>query len=78
MLDMMRLANRLGVEFAFPIQTVHLYKQEQGVQYFSAESPDSMADRRAKAFEPFMIWLPTSPGKLKSPDRWNTNTVQLN
>ena len=28
-LDIMRLANRLGVEFAFPTQTIHLAKADQ-------------------------------------------------
>ena len=47
MLDMMRLANKLGVEFAFPTQTVHLYKEERGVPNTPADTPGSMTDRRA-------------------------------
>ncbi len=47
MLDMMRLANKLGVEFAFPTQTVHLYKEEHGVPHTPADTPGSMTDRRA-------------------------------
>ncbi len=30
LIDIVRLANRLGVDFAFPTQTVHLYKEEPG------------------------------------------------
>ncbi len=47
MLDMMRLANKLGVEFAFPTQTVHLYKEEHSATHTPAETPGSMTNRRA-------------------------------
>ena len=47
MLDMMRLANKLGVEFAFPTQTVHLYKEQAGTPHTPAVSPGAMTDRRA-------------------------------
>lgn len=47
MLDMMRLANKLGVDFAFPTQTVHFYNEEHGAAHSPAESPGSMTDRRA-------------------------------
>ena len=47
MLDIMRLADKLGVEFASSIQTVHLFKQEHGVPPEAADTPTSMTDRRA-------------------------------
>lgn len=47
MLDMMRLANKLGVEFAFPTQTVHLHNAETGVPHTPADTPGSLTDRRA-------------------------------
>ena len=50
MLDMMRLANKLGVEFAFPTQTVHLYKEEHGVPHTTADTPGSMTDRTFSSF----------------------------
>lgn len=73
MLDMMRLADKLGVEFAFPTQTVHLYKEEHGTTHAPASSPGSMTDRRAMvegirtvhdlvADQP---WLSDKPGPVK-------------
>lgn len=49
MLDMMRLANKLGVEFAFPTQTVHLHKQEPSVPQTPADTlgTGSLTDQRA-------------------------------
>ena len=47
MLDMMRLANKLGVEFAFPTQTVHLYKADNSSPPMPVESPGFGTDRHA-------------------------------
>ncbi len=49
-LDIMRLAKSLGVEFAFPTQTVHLFQEERpGVAYEAppAGTPTGDDDRRA-------------------------------
>jgi len=46
-LDIVRLADKLGVQFAFPTQTVHLYKQEHTAYETQHEAPQSMTDRRA-------------------------------
>ncbi len=47
MLDMMRLANKLGVEYAFPTQTVHLHQQEPSVPNTPADAPGFSTDQRA-------------------------------
>ncbi len=46
-LDIVRLADKLGVQFAFPTQTVHLYKEEHKSYETKHENPQSMTDRRA-------------------------------
>ncbi len=47
MVDIVRLADKLGVSFAFPTQTVHLFKgaKAEAAKY---EPPQSMTDRRAQ------------------------------
>ncbi len=47
MLDVIRLADRLGVEFAFPTQTIHLFKEEHGREHTPMPSPDHDAEMRA-------------------------------
>ena len=46
-LDIVRLADKLGVQFAFPTQTVHLYKEEHKDYETRHDTPQSMTDRRA-------------------------------
>ncbi len=46
-LDIIRLADRLGVSFAFPTQTVHLYKEERTPHEAQHDTPQSMTERRA-------------------------------
>lgn len=46
MLDVLRLADRLGVRFAFPTQTIHLERTEPGAGA-PAEPPERSADFRA-------------------------------
>ena len=45
--DIMRLADGLGVQFAYPTQTLHLYQEEHKDHQSSLENPTSMTDRRA-------------------------------
>ncbi|MEM9295202.1 MAG: mechanosensitive ion channel family protein [Planctomycetota bacterium] len=45
--DIVRLADRLGVQFAFPTRTVHLYQEEAKPYEAKHEPPTSMTDRRA-------------------------------
>ncbi len=47
-LDIMRLADRLGVQFAFPTQTVHLHQEEAGIEHLPADLPGEGADVAAK------------------------------
>lgn len=47
MLDILRLADRLGVNFAFPTQTLHMFSEEQDTEHTPAEAPDEHARRRA-------------------------------
>ncbi len=46
-IDVVRLADQLGVQFAFPTQTVHLHRAEDGPDPVPAELPTSMTDRRS-------------------------------
>jgi len=39
LMDVLRLADRLGVEFAFPTQTLHVYKEEEEGEHRAAEAP---------------------------------------
>lgn len=47
MLDVVRLADRLGVEFAFPTQTLHVAQLDPAAQHNPAEVPDTDAERRS-------------------------------
>ncbi len=47
-IDIVRLADKLGVQFAFPTQTVHLYKEEHKPHETQHEPPQSMTERRAR------------------------------
>jgi len=76
MVDIMRLADALGVEFAFPTQKVHLYKEEHEDYLRQHESPRSMTDRRAqvvgirKAQEVTanQKWMTETPDPVKFPE----------
>ena len=45
--DIVRLADHLGVEFAFPTQTVHLHRADESAAQEPAAAPTSMTDRRS-------------------------------
>ncbi|MCK4873506.1 MAG: mechanosensitive ion channel family protein [Phycisphaerales bacterium] len=45
--DIMRLADRLGVQFAFPTQTVHLFQEQTGAEHVPADAPPSGTERNA-------------------------------
>ncbi|MDY7108396.1 MAG: mechanosensitive ion channel family protein [Planctomycetota bacterium] len=53
MLDVIRLADRMGIEFAFPTQTLHLYKEEHDAEHAPAEAPgrgaELVAERSGRA-----------------------------
>ena len=46
-IDIVRLADQLGVSFAFPTQTIHLYKEEHQPQQVQHDVPQSDADHQA-------------------------------
>ena len=46
-IDIVRLADTLGVQFAFPTQTVHLYQEEHEPYETRSQPPTSMTDRRS-------------------------------
>jgi MscS family membrane protein len=48
-IDIVRLADRLGVQFAFPTRTVHLYKEQHGGAALQYEIPRGTTDRDALA-----------------------------
>lgn len=47
MLDVVRLADRLGVEFAFPTQTLHVAQLDPTAEHNPADIPDANVERRA-------------------------------
>ncbi|MEQ9455073.1 MAG: mechanosensitive ion channel [Phycisphaeraceae bacterium] len=49
LVDIVRLADTIGVSFAFPTTTVHLYKEEQPPQYGQHDKPQRNSDRRSMA-----------------------------
>lgn len=72
MLDVVRLADRLGVEFAFPTQTLHLHKEDPGQIIEPKAIPDTDSERRSvldgrKAARELMSeqpWKDTLPGPV--------------
>ncbi len=47
MLDVVRLADRLGVEFAFPTQKLHVVQDDPTQLHSPMDAPDSAAERRS-------------------------------
>lgn len=47
LVDIVRLADQIGVSFAFPTTTVHLYQEEGPPAYQQHEQPNRISDRRA-------------------------------
>lgn len=47
MLDVVRLADRMGVEFAFPTQTLHVAQLDASAEHKPGNIPDADAERRA-------------------------------
>ncbi len=48
MLDIIRLADRLGVQFAFPTQTLHMYKESHEAAHMPAPPPEAQSQRQAE------------------------------
>ncbi len=48
-LDIMRLADRLGVQFAFPTRTLHLFNEQHGTRSPTLATPDASSDAAAEA-----------------------------
>ncbi|MEM9345719.1 MAG: mechanosensitive ion channel family protein [Planctomycetota bacterium] len=70
--DIVRLADSLGVQFAFPTQTVHLYKEEHADYQTKHETPGNSTDRRslvqgiraARELVSNQPWLDDPPGAV--------------
>ncbi|MEM1354458.1 MAG: mechanosensitive ion channel family protein [Planctomycetota bacterium] len=70
--DIVRLADALGVQFAFPTQTVHLYKEEHAAYEPHHETPGQSTDRRslvqgiraARELVSNQPWLDNPPGAV--------------
>ena len=80
-IDIVRLADKLGVQFAFPTQTVHLYKEEHKPYEMKHETPGATADRRAmvngfriaRELVKDQAWQTNRPGPVNySPDNIKT------
>lgn len=67
-IDIVRLADKLGVSFAFPTQTVHLYKEEHADYQTKHEPPQSMTERRS------MINGIRAAQELTKDQPWRVNT----
>ncbi len=72
MLDIIRLADRLGVEFAFPTQTLHVFKEEHGVERPPGRAPGTSFEEEAharalaevKAITSEQGWMRERPGPV--------------
>ena len=49
-LDIVRLADRLGIQFAFPTQTLHLYQEDSHTTHQPAQPPSKTAESMAMNF----------------------------
>ncbi len=69
-MDILRLADRLGVQFAFPTQTLHVFQEDADAAHTAADSPGRNAPQAAedagrKAFEELTRdaeWRTSKPG----------------
>ncbi|MEN0019781.1 MAG: mechanosensitive ion channel family protein [Planctomycetota bacterium] len=72
-IDIVRLADRLGVEFAFPTQTLHMYREEHGVPHEPSAIPTKNAEHdaraagrdEAKSLVEDAHWRDASPGPVR-------------
>ncbi len=72
-LDILRLADQLGVKFAFPTQTLHLHREELDPDHVPSEIPKSMTERRslvrgiraAQGLTRNQGWLKEKPGPVQ-------------
>jgi MscS family membrane protein len=48
-IDIVRLADKLGVQFAFPTRTLHMFREEHGPAHSRYEAPGTRADESARA-----------------------------
>ena len=70
--DIVRLADRLGVQFAFPTRTVHLFQEEHAEPTTQHDPPTSMTDRRsmiegiraAQRIDKDQPWMAEKPGPM--------------
>ena len=75
-LDIVRLADQLGVQFAFPTQTIHLYQEQHGQPHTPAAAPgvntEGEAARRGVRTVQQMIanqpWQQDKPGPVTFTD----------
>ncbi len=67
-IDIVRLADKLEVQFAFPTHTVHLYNEEHKPHQTQHESPQSMTERRS------MIQGIRAAQKLIKDQPWQSQT----
>lgn len=73
--DIVRLADRLGVQFAFPTRTVHLYREEHGPVALKHEIPRGSTDagaleagiRAAREITENQPWHSEKPGPVHFP-----------
>ncbi|MBX2850333.1 MAG: mechanosensitive ion channel family protein [Phycisphaeraceae bacterium] len=65
--DIVRLADKLGVQFAFPTQTVHLYKEEHKPHEVQHETPGGSTDKRS------MVQGIRTARELVSQQTWHDN-----
>ncbi len=65
-IDIVRLADQLGVQFAFPTQTVHLYHEDHTQQHQPANVPSDQTDLSAQ------ILGINAAGKITAGQPWQT------
>jgi len=68
--DILRLADRLGVEFAFPTQTLHVFNEQPDGEHTPAEPPGEDAELQAQQMgrEAFQTITKDAPWRTQRPE----------
>jgi len=71
-MDILRLADKLGVQFAFPTQTLHIQNMDPDAQHAPAPTPEADSDQKsqhmgmrvAQQLTKNQSWQKTKPGRI--------------
>jgi len=76
--DILRLADRLGVEFAFPTQTLHVFNEQPDGEHQPAEPPSGDAELQAQQMgrEAFQTITKDAPWRAQRPEPYEFPPVE--